>query len=877
MRLGIFVLGILMLGFFVSGEVSVDPEIFEKFDSGEKEIEVIVARDKVSSGISTSSSLGKASRNELVETKINEKELVRLLAEEDVVGIELLRYFKIYLDDSVGLVNASSTWNLKVSGINLTGNSRTVCVIDTGINYSHPDILGRNLTACNIDCIDGACIENCSEEDLNGHGTHVAGIVGAGGGIDGIAKGVGLIGVKVFPGASTSEATTIGIINAIDWCVDNSENYNISVISMSLGTGTLYSSVCDSNFGETFVPAVSAAFVKNISVVAASGNDGNVTAIGSPACLSKVIGVGGADKSGGMYSDGNRNSLVKLLGIATGVNSTDNGGGYLPLTGTSMATPMVSGAIAIINQLLYSTSRTMTPLEIESSLNETGFNIYDAGSGRNYSRINLYDAILSLDIDTPNVTLVSPVDNHVNLSVNQSFVCNASDWQLANVTFRIWNSSGILYNESSEDLTGTENETSFDLVNLNEGQYDWNCFVEDDLGNLGSASSNFSLTVGGLEVDLDSPVNGSYTNLNETNFSCNAQSDVAYELANMSFMIWNSSGSLNWSETRNISGLDNTTIFNYTFLSEGDYVWTCVAFNNNSDEGGGVNFSVEYDSTAPVISNLEVSVTSNSATVSWTTNEEASTVSTVTWVGGGGGGAGGAPSYTLSHSVTHSSLSSSTSHNYTARSCDRASNCANVSGSFATSATPVSSGGGGGGGSSINVINVKAAEFWEGKSGLLRAKDRMNFNLVSGSHSLRMEKVGIDFAEVVVTSDPIYLNLSVGEEVKLNLSSADYYDLVVKLNSISNGNANVSVKRIFELIVDEVDEDLNESDYVEDDRVFRVTDKEKDWRGFVLVGIVAFILVIVLLGRKSKKLKSSKTGKRKLKNKNGKKNKKIKT
>ena len=52
-----------------------------------------------------------------------------------------------------------------------------------------------------------------------------------------------------------------------------------------------------------------------------------------------------------------------------------------------------------------------------------------------------------------NVTLVSPVDNHVNSSMNYTFVCKATDWQLVYVTFRIWNSTDIYYNETKNLLT----------------------------------------------------------------------------------------------------------------------------------------------------------------------------------------------------------------------------------------------------------------------------------------------------------------------------------------------------------------------------------------------------------------------------------------
>ncbi len=795
MRFFVFVLLIFMCAFSCAS-IDVHPEILNKFDSGETQVEIVVAINRtLSAGPLEKFSSMASSPNDLIRITVNETELATFLSDENVVEIEPVRYFKIYLGDSVNLINATPSWNLKVSNINLTGYSRSVCVIDTGINYSHPDLLGRNLTACNLDCIDKVCAENCSIEDLNGHGTHVAGIIGASGRINGIATGVGFIGLKVFPGALATGATSIGVVNAINWCVDNAETYNISVISMSFGTDTLYSSACDSNFTLSFTPAVNAAFNKNISIVAATGNNGNFIGIGAPACLSKVIAVGGADKSGGMYVDGNRNSLVQLLGIATNINSTRNTGGYTVLTGTSMATPMVSGAIAIVSQFLNMTSRKMNPLEIESVFDTNGFPINDsAGSGLVFSRIDVYSALLSLDNIAPNVSLISPVNNNINLSSNQSFSCNASDWQLANVTFRIWNSSGVYYNET-RDLSGTTNETSFDLNNLPKEEYVWNCFVEDVLGNFGNAAANFSLTIGEIVVDLNSPVNESYTNVNVTNFSCVARTDVAYELANISFRIWNSSGDLIRNENRNISGLENTTNFSYTFLEEDDYLWECIALNNNSDVGNGVNFSIEYDVSLPVISDLNVDASTSSAVISWTTDEVSNSS---VWMSGGTWS--NSSDYATNHSVSVSGLSSSTGYTYVVRSCDRATNCVNSSGSFMTDAQSSSGGGGGGSSSGVKVIEVRPEEIFMGKSFLIGVNDKISFNLPSGSHSLTVSKVGKNYAEIVVMSEPLNLNLSVREEVKLNLSSSNYYDLIIRLNGISNRKANVSVMRIFEII-----------------------------------------------------------------------------
>ena len=75
----------------------------------------------------------------------------------------------------------------------------------------------------------------------------------------------------------------------------------------------------------------------------------------------------------------------------------------------------------------------------------------------------------------------------------------------------------IDYN-SSKNFTGTSNSSSFNVTNILEGTYVWNCLWSDVQGNSDYAASNHSLTIGGISVSLISPVNNSYTNINNTDF-----------------------------------------------------------------------------------------------------------------------------------------------------------------------------------------------------------------------------------------------------------------------------------------------------------------------------------------------------------------------
>jgi hypothetical protein len=266
------------------------------------------------------------------------------------------------------------------------------------------------------------CYSDCTDLG-DSHGTRVAGIVGANGGINGVAKGAKLVGADVFD--SNENAWSDSIRDAIDWCISNSTTYNISVISMSLGTGPpfLFNDYCD-DFDVTVVQGINNAVAAGISVVVASGNDGNTTSIDSPACASNAIPVGATNKSDYVATYSNYNSMVRLFAPGSSINSTSVSGKYAIGSGTSFSTPMVSGAIAMINQVLRSKSLTMTPKQIEDLLFNNSDPIVDLPSS--YGRINVDKAIavvLNMSANVEYLTdfnITSEENNYRHLSLNNA-------------------------------------------------------------------------------------------------------------------------------------------------------------------------------------------------------------------------------------------------------------------------------------------------------------------------------------------------------------------------------------------------------------------------------------------------------------------------
>jgi subtilisin family serine protease len=481
---------------------------------------------------------------------VSEKELSMLEKNPNVESVKLVGTRQIFLQDSVPLVNATPAWDLQMNSINLTGLGETVCVLDTGTNFDHPDLQNKNLT-CVIDCVSGSCAENCSIGDDHGHGTHVSGIVAANGSLKGVIPDANLISVKVCDasGSCGNEDIRAGI----DWCVANEETYNISVISMSLGapckydngtlTGWCYNDYCNN---EEETTSINNAISNNISVVIATGNDDNLTHISPPSCIQNATRVGSSTKIDGISSFSNRWALDMLVAPGSSINSTVPTGscllcdstGYLVLQGTSMATPAVAGAFALISQFKRLEGKSITPQDIQTAFNNTGKQINDAGgSNLNYSRIDVYSAVLSLDETAPLVTLISPENNTIQVPSNQTFNCSATDeLQLSNLTLLVWNSTSLYY-ENTTNETNSDNflNISFTL-NLTLGEYSWNCLGYDNQTNNDYATANFTISIAEeISVALNSPENNTYTNISNTNFSCSQT--TPFELVNSTFKL----------------------------------------------------------------------------------------------------------------------------------------------------------------------------------------------------------------------------------------------------------------------------------------------------------------------------------------------------
>ncbi len=655
----------------------------------------------------------------LISLSVSEQELKELEENSNVEAVFYSHKIKAFLQDSVSLVNASQVWDEQIGSVNITGIDETICILDTGVNFSHPDLIGKNKT-CTIDCLNKDCVENCSVSDDYGHGTHVAGIVGASGRIQGIAPDVGLIAVKVLDeNGDGSTNAELDLVNAIDWCVENRALYNISVITMSLGTDYpyIYDDYCDSTFLGTWTKAINNATLHNISIIASSGNSYNLTHISSPACIQNATSVGASTKDDEVASYSNRNGITDLFAPGSLINSTSITGEYTLKSGTSMAAPHVAGAFALIRQFFrLNESKIITPLEILNLLNSTGKQIQDLDSGLNFSIIDIYTAI-----------------NH------------------------------------SGDSPGDSPDSN--------------------------VSVSFSL------------LNNTHTNQNQTNFTCNSTSN--YELTNISFYLWNSTG-LVYNFVQDISGISNSTNFNYSFLIEESYLWNCVVYNNQSGFNSNENYSIVYDITEPNITLItpedSVSYTSNSQSVIFYYNFSEDYINNCSLIIN--------EIFNLTESNLNKSLTQNFTQTFSIGDYIWKINCNDFSGNqknssqrnFSITATQVDSnsessggsgwGGSGGGGGSDSITPsiyfTSNEEILKPYTKQLKENDKIKFTSEE-EHTLTLKQINIDSVNIEIQSDLINFVLKIGESKELNLSSSEN-DFSIKLNNIIDKKADITIQ-----------------------------------------------------------------------------------
>lgn len=235
-----------------------------------------------------------------------------------------------------------------------------VAVIDSGIDFNHP-YLKNKIIAGACFSVSGHCPNDRNKQfgikaakpclfDGCKHGTHVAGIaVGDNGQHQGVAPQSQLVSINAMSHNGLGAGfTDSDILQSLDWVLTHHKKYNISVVNMSLGGGRFYDN-CDSN--NPYTSVINQLRNKNILTVIASGNEYLTDSIGAPACISSAVSVGSVNHNGEASDFSNSYKRITIMAHGSKVLSSVPGGKLAVMSGTSMASPQVAGAVALLKSV----------------------------------------------------------------------------------------------------------------------------------------------------------------------------------------------------------------------------------------------------------------------------------------------------------------------------------------------------------------------------------------------------------------------------------------------------------------------------------------------------------------------------------------------
>lgn len=318
----------------------------------------------------------------------DETALESLAADPNVEYIE--PNIRMYATSSIEDAYYSEQWGLDriqapKAWEEASGSSKvTVAVIDTGVDYTHPDLAGRVDTANDIDYVNG----DKDARDDQGHGTHVAGIIAAKLDTQGIAGVTGEQNVKILP-LKALDDNGEGDLYDIATAIMDAADLGADVINLSLGAEL----EDGQDAPQTLTDAIDYAMEKGSLVVAAAGNDAANADRYVPASIPGVVTVSAVDTGLGLADFSNYGSSVDVAAPGVDILSTYPGGRYAYASGTSQAAPFVSGVAA----LLKANEPDLTVKQLTNRLLETADDLGKSGRDTLYGHglVDAYSAIKS--------------------------------------------------------------------------------------------------------------------------------------------------------------------------------------------------------------------------------------------------------------------------------------------------------------------------------------------------------------------------------------------------------------------------------------------------------------------------------------------------
>lgn len=408
-------------------------------------------------------------------------------------------------------ISSEQAWDIS------TGSSDVkVCVIDTGVDTDHPDLVNNLL----LPGYNAYYDMNGNVEDLYGHGTGTSGVIAAQGnngyGVSGVNWNVKIMPVQVSQGTITSSAYISDMAEGISWCADN----GAKIANLSYG-GIQY---------ETINQAATYLRNKGGLLFMSSGNSGAYHDSISFPDYTSFVAVGATNSSDLKSSFSEYGPYIDLVAGGEDIATTYLNSDYVYYSGTSFSSPMAAGAGA----LLLSINPNLTPDQLENYLFTTATDLGTLGEDDYYGhgRINLAAAANAVYNDLGSNPAPEPEPtNEVPISIASADI--TSGYAPLNVTFNgtsSYDNDGSIVNYTWDFGDGTtSNSVVTNHVYNNPGTYNAKLKVEDDKG---ATSTSNSIVINVTEFYNNPPILNLYVDniMGEAPLTVNVNSSQSYDI-----------------------------------------------------------------------------------------------------------------------------------------------------------------------------------------------------------------------------------------------------------------------------------------------------------------------------------------------------------
>lgn len=478
-----------------------------------------------------------------------------------------------------------NTWGVKRIGggtVHAAGNKGLnvpVAIIDSGIDYSHPDLGGCLGAGCKVAGGYDFVNNDADPKDDNGHGTHVAGTVAARDnetGVVGVAPEAKLYGLKVLNASGSGSFSDV--IKAVEWVVDNGIKVTNNSYGSSGDPGTLVRAAFDNSYSA------------GVLHIAAAGNSGNCAgkndSVGYPAKYASVVAVAATNQSDTRACFSSTGPAVEISAPGVGINSTRSGGGYVVYSGTSMASPHVAGVAALLINTVESPSNS----EIRSLLASTAQDL--GATGRDplygYGLVNAAAAVAAVSsspatpspavnvvLTTDKISYLSGTDTNAKLTAVVTDEYGEAISGLTPVAFAAEIDGNTAMVDFTESAAGTYTGT-LSLLDIDSGAHNIAVTVTDTrpVSGTGSASFNMQSAASATSVSVESigyAMTGGRNNDKHLNITVTVNDNLGNAVSGASVSIELSRDGVTFASAMGTTGTAGTVTFTYNNAPSGLY------------------------------------------------------------------------------------------------------------------------------------------------------------------------------------------------------------------------------------------------------------------------------------------------------------------